>query len=332
MQKTVLVTGATGFLGRWVVEELLSAGWAVRVLARRADHPTLTPWRGRVEVFTGDVLDLPSLQDSLDGAASAVHAAAVVSFARSKKREMNRANVEGTANVVNAALETEGFQRLVFVSSVAALGRSGNGETIDESQKWQDSPLNSDYGNSKRMAEREVFRGVAEGLSAQIANPCLILGPGDWNQGPPRMFRTVDRGLKHYPVGANSLVGVWDVARALRLLLEVEDPTCRRHVIAAETLTYFDLFSRIARALGRPAPSRRVPYWLAALAGRTMEALPSVFGEEPPLTRQSARTTASRFDYSSAFFRERFSFNFASIDEVIARTAEAYRKDHAHQA
>jgi nucleoside-diphosphate-sugar epimerase len=325
----VLVTGATGFLGRWAVEELLAAGWNVRVLARRADHPALEAWRGRVEVALGDVLDVPALTEALWGCTHALHAAAIVSFARRKRAEMMRVNVEGTANVVNVGLETEGFRRLILVSSVAALGRSHDGQRIDESQKWQDSPYNTDYGRSKHLAEREVFRGAVEGLEAQIACPCLILGSGDWNHGTPRLFRTVDRGLKYTPIGRNSVVGVWDVARALRLLLEAEPAPCRRYIVAERSMDYAELFAAIARALGHAPPTRRVPYWLAALGATVLESLPMFFGDEPPLTRQSARTTACRFEYVGDAFRRDFDFTYTPIEEVIERTAAAYLQERA---
>ncbi len=323
----VLVTGATGFLGRWAVEELLAAGWAVRVLVRRVNHPLLQSWAGRLEVIAGDVLDVPALTEALFGCTHALHAAAIVSFARRQRAEMMRVNVGGTANLVNVALETEGFRRLVLVSSVAALGRSHSGQVINEGNKWQNSRYNTDYGRSKHLAEREVFRGATEGLEAQIANPCLILGPGDWTQGTPRLFRTVDRGLKYVPVGRNSVVGVWDVARALRLLLEAEPAPCRRYILAERSLDYAQLFGLIARALGRSEPKRRVPYWLAAAGAVVLEGLPFLFGDEPPLTRQSARTTASRFEYDGSAFERDFDFRYMPIDEVIARTAAAYRKD-----
>jgi len=334
----ILVTGATGFLGRHVVDALLQQGRKVRLLVRNPKHKVLDQFANQfpskfagnesIEVLQGDVLDVPSLEEAFAGMEAVIHTAAVVSFARRNKNHMHRVNVQGTANVVNVALECPSICRMVHVSSVAALGRSFDGQTIDEKSKWTESKFNTDYGRSKFLAEREVFRGQAEGLSAQIISPSLIIGPGNWHAGPPRFFSRVDKGLSYFPVGRNSVVGVWDVARATTLLLDVEDEECRRYILAERSLTYEELFQRISHAMGKKPPPKRVQPGLARFVGRTMEALPFLFGKDPQLTLQSARTSGSSFSYSAERFRERFSFTFEPIEEVIARTASQYKQEN----
>ncbi len=93
---------------------------------------------------------------------------------------MYQVNVEGTANVVNMALE-KSIRRFVHISSVAALGRTANGGYVNEEKKWEESKVNTHYAKSKYKGELEVWRGISEGLSGVIVNPSTILGYGDWN-------------------------------------------------------------------------------------------------------------------------------------------------------
>src|SRR5439155_22902429 len=131
-----------------------------------------------------------SLEEAMDGVNAVIHSAAKVSFARDEKEEMLRINIEGTANVVNMAIE-KNIQRFIHISSVAALGRSLKGETINEERVWQDTKTNTNYAISKHKAEMEVWRAISEGLNAAIINPSTILGYGDWNNSSCAIFKTV---------------------------------------------------------------------------------------------------------------------------------------------
>src|SRR4051812_5685090 len=174
----VLVTGGTGFLGAYIIKELVEKGYAVRAIRREGSKlPFYVPENvlSAVEWVEGDVLDVMSLEDAMEGVDTIVHAAAVVSFYKSQHAKMLKVNVEGTANVVNVALE-RGVKRIVHISSVAALGRALDGETVTEDKKWSDDKLNSGYALSKYRAEVEVWRGISEGLEGVILNPSIILG------------------------------------------------------------------------------------------------------------------------------------------------------------
>jgi nucleoside-diphosphate-sugar epimerase len=118
----------------------------------------------------------------MQGVTQVYHCAAIVSFAPKDQQKMLIANQEGTANVVNACLEHK-IQKLVYVSSVAALGRIRIGTPIDETMNWTSETSNSEYGKTKYLAEMEVWRGMAEGLNVAVVNPVIILGAGDWTKG-----------------------------------------------------------------------------------------------------------------------------------------------------
>src|SRR3569832_927903 len=177
----VLVTGGTGFLGSYILQHLIDNGYPVRAI-RRSAKPL--PWipaaiLDQVEWVDGDVLDVVALEEAKERVDTIIHSAAIVSFVKKDRREMYKVNVDGTANVVNMALE-KNVRRLVYISSVAALGRTAGGGHVNEEKKWEEIKFNTNYAISKYKAELQVWRGISEGLEAVILNPSTILGFGDW--------------------------------------------------------------------------------------------------------------------------------------------------------
>ena len=173
----ILVTGATGFVGAYVVRDLILAGYRVKAMRRKKLLPFFVDSEilRRAEWIEGDIMDIPAMDEALQGADAIVHAAAMVSFKPSEAEEMFRINIEGTANMVNLAIE-HGIKKFIHVSSVSAIGREKNDVLVNESGTWSGKFRQTRYGVSKQRAEMEVWRGIAEGLNAVIINPATILG------------------------------------------------------------------------------------------------------------------------------------------------------------
>jgi len=181
----ILITGGTGFLGSYIIKELIEKNHAVRAIRRSTSKlPFYIPQEifCKVEWVEGDVLDVISLEKAMEGVETVIHSAAVISFLKKEKKWMDQVNIEGTANVVNMAME-KNISRLVHISSVAALGRTKEGAPVSEESEWIESRNNSQYAVSKYRSEMEVWRGVAEGLPAAIVNPSIILGSSYWHDG-----------------------------------------------------------------------------------------------------------------------------------------------------
>ncbi|MEO1451737.1 MAG: NAD-dependent epimerase/dehydratase family protein, partial [Bacteroidota bacterium] len=166
----ILLTGATGFLGQYMIDALLASGYEVRVLVRDAEQRTLPSWSKLVEVVSGDILDTLVVRKALEGVETVIHGAAMVSFAKRDRDKLMQINVEGTANLIDACLEV-GQPRFIQVSSIATIGRTQDDSLADEETPWLQSQAQSDYALSKYKAEREVYRGIAEGLTAVMVNP-----------------------------------------------------------------------------------------------------------------------------------------------------------------
>lgn len=324
----ILVTGAGGFLGLEIVRCLQAAQQPVRALYHR-QLPANAPREGVMWV-QGDILDLISLQAVFEGVSQVYHCAAVVSFSPKHQAAMLKTNCEGTANVVNMALQV-GIQKLLHVSSVAALGRSKITNTppppLDETTRWVDSPLNSEYAKSKYKAEKEVWRAMAEGLNAVIINPSIILGPWDWNSGTAKFFAQMYDEFPYYTTGTNGFIDVQDVARAAYALMN-SDISGERFVLSGGTHSYQQLLESIAFHLGKKPPTRHARPWMLELLWRWEALKYRLGGTEPLLTRETAISAQEHYDYDTSKIRRTLNFEFTPLEKTLARTAAVFLKEH----
>src|SRR5258708_15534619 len=177
----VLVTGGPGFLGAYLIKELVERGHTVRAIRRSDKLPFYIPPAifEKVEWLQGDILDIVSLEEALEGVDAVIHAAAKVSFSQKDRRQLFNTNIEGTANMVNMAL-AQNLKRFIHVSSVAALGRTAKGERVTEDKKWEDTKPNTNYAISKFHGEMEVWRGYGGEQPGCPVKARATPGLGSW--------------------------------------------------------------------------------------------------------------------------------------------------------
>ena len=205
------------------------------------------------------------------------------------------------------------------------MGRAETEIVFDEKVVWKTSGRNSRYAVSKYGAEREVWRGIAEGLRAVIVNPSIILGPGEVNSGSTRMIKVVERGLLFYTPGTNGFVDVRDVCDIMSKLMDREIFS-ERFVISAENVTYKKLFSYIAANLGKSAPKFPANRWLSGITWRLEHLRHYLFNSKPLITKETARTARVNYNYSNAKIRERLNFEFIPIEKCIEDACKYYQK------
>ena len=259
----------------------------------------------------------------MDGVDAIIHSAAKVSFAAKDHLALFKTNVEGTANVVNTAL-LKNVPRLVHISSVASLGRTANGETVNETRQWEDNDTNTRYARSKHLAEMEVWRAMGEGLNAVIVNPSTILGYGDWNQSSCAIFKNVFNEFPWYSNGVNGFVAVEDVARVSVLLME-SSISNERYIVSAENWSFRKLFNAIADGFGKKHPTKEATPLLAGMAVR-IEKVKSLFsGKASLLTKESARVaqSATYFD-NSKVCNALPDFRFTALEDSIRTACNHY--------
>lgn len=323
----VLVTGGTGFLGAYIIKNLVEKGHGVRAIRRSAKTPFFIPehiWQ-KVEWMEGDVLDVIALNDAMQGVDAIIHSAAVVSFHSKDRHQMYQTNVEGTANVVNIALENN-IKRLVHVSSVAALGRTTKSEKVNEDRKWEENKNNTHYAISKRKAELEVWRGFAEGLEGVIINPSTILGYGNWHQSSCAIFKNTYKGFPWYTEGVNGFVGVEDVAE-IAVQLMVSDINQKRFIVNADNWRFQQLLNTIADGFGKGHPHRAATKFMGEIAWR-LEGFKSLFSDgKPLLTKESARVAHSRTEFdNTALLQALPNFQYTPLQDVIGKACCQYKR------
>ncbi len=319
----ILVTGGTGFLGSHLIKALAQKNIPVRALRRKnSDTSHLADLNSQIEWIECDLRDPVGIEDTMQGVKQVYHCAATVSFNSRLRREMFSVNVEGTANVVNCALNA-GIEKLVHVSSIASLGRVRGGATISENTRWTDSKLNSNYSKSKFNSEREVWRGLAEGLNVVIVNPSVILGPWKWNEGTARFFSRMWSGQSFYTDGVNGFVDVRDVVEIMMRLMD-SSVSGERYIVSAENLSYRDLLTKIAHALNKKAPVRKAGKFLlnAAVFAETTRAF--IANREPLINPETARFGQQKFFYDNSKIVDALNYRFRTMDKTIQDIAQLF--------
>jgi len=322
--KKILVTGATGFLGAHLIAALLRKNEGQVIGLKRTNSPMklVKDFENHVQWMDGDILNQFSLEDAMEGVDEVYHTAAIVSYHPALKAQMELVNVEGTANVVNACLEKK-VGKLLHVSSIAALGRVNGQVVVSEKNKWSTWRGTSHYGMTKHKSEIEVFRGIAEGLHANVVNPSVIIGSGFWDRGTSRFFPRVHHGQKLYPAGATGFVDVKDVTEVCIRMMNHDD-SGKRVIANAVNLNFLDFFNLLADKLKVAGPSLKVNSFLAGVAWRTEALRSKLFNTTPFLTKETAITAMSTFEFDNTFSKELLDMRYRNFEKTVERVAGDY--------
>ena len=328
----VFVTGSSGLVGSHLLYALSEKGIKIRAMYRDRksiknveklfefynlkNNKSLT--LDLIEWVQGDILDVNTLDMAMKEVDTVFHCAALVSFFKSDFHKCMKINRMGTANVVNVCLQNS-IKKLCYVSSTAALGHSD--QPVTEETKWNPGPLVSGYSVSKHSAEKEVYRGIAEGLNASIVNPCLILGPGKWDQSSLTIFQAAKKGLPFYSTGTNAVVDVRDVANFL-ILLSDSDESGEKYLLIGENMSFRHLFSFIAPRLKARAPSYKMNSFFSKPIAYFLENFLHLFGLKSPLSIESVQSAYKKVSYDNQKAINRFNYKFYSMEESVLNAIE----------
>jgi dihydroflavonol-4-reductase len=337
----ILVTGGTGLVGAHLLYELTNSGLRVKALRRQQSN---TDWVkkifsyytdqvetlfSQIEWVEGDILDYFSLEEALKGVTGIYHCAAIVSFHGDDNDMMLNNNVKGTGNLIDAAIHN-GVSRFCHVSSISALGKTQDGSEITEETYWTPSKRKTGYSLSKFFSEMEVWRGIEEGLDAVIVNPSIIMGPGNWDIGSPKLFQSIWKGLKYYTKGISGFVDVRDVVKAMILLMDdrqFEQVKNQRFILNAGNMSYQDFFNKIADGLNKPRPRNFASDIKLNIAWRMALTASFFTGKRPVITRDTVSGSNQKNQYSGIKITRTAGFEYRSLDSSIADIAEIFLKD-----
>lgn len=282
--RRAFVTGGTGFIGRNLLRHLADEGWEVTAL-RRADSRIGDLAELPVAFVEGDVLDLASLEAAIPSGTDVVfHVAADTSLWFRRNPEQTRVNVEGTANLVEAALK-RGAGKLVHTSTWNVYGLWNDVISEDRPREGRGSPVN--YDRTKTLAEDEVRRGIDRGLPAVIVNPAHVIGPHDRKNWARMIVMTYEGTIPGVPPGSGVFCDALAVAEAHVAAAE-KGREGENYLLGGAEATFLEVFEQIGELLDREVPSRPVPAWLFRLIAVASDLGSLLTGREPEVTREVA--------------------------------------------
>jgi len=325
--KTILVTGASGFLGSAVARCLVQAGYGVRAFVRRSS-PRVNLADLKLEIAEGDLLDANSIERAIKDIRFLVHVAADYRLWARHPDDIVRTNVEGT-RLVMAAARRAGVERIVYTSSVATLAPRPDGQPSDETFPLDAKSAVGAYKYSKVAAERLVEAMVAEqNLPAIIVNPSTPIGPGDVRPTPTgriiieaasgRMPGFVDTGL--------NLVHVDDVAAGHLAALR-NGRIGERYILGGQDVLLGDMLAEIARCVGRSPPKLRLPRLLIFPIAYGAEAIAHFTGREPFVTTTGLKLAKDRMFFASAKAARELGYRARPYGEAIADAIAWFRQN-----
>lgn len=323
----VIVTGATGHIGNVLVRELLARGLPVRALVLPKDDQRPLASLD-VEIIHGDVTDVESLKSAFAGVALVFHLAGVVTIMPRMASVLERVNVGGMRNVINAC-RASGVRRLVYTSSIHAIAEPPHGTVIDESQPFAPDHVLGDYARSKARATLllldEVHKG---GLDAVICCPTGVIGPWDYDiSNIGQLILDFASGhLKSYVGGAYDFVDVRDVARGLILAAD-KGQMGRHYIFSSAQVQVPELLEELAHDIGCPAPTYRIPAAIARAAGVLASVYYRLLRRKAVFTAYSIDVLRSNSLVSSARARQELGFTTRPWQESIRDQVEWFRAE-----
>ncbi|MFZ0939932.1 MAG: hopanoid-associated sugar epimerase [Candidatus Sulfotelmatobacter sp.] len=322
------VTGATGFLGSHVARVLAEQGAELRLLVRPAS--SLKNLEGlKAETAIGDLREAASLEKAISGCDTVFHVAADYRLWVRDPAEMYRSNVEGTRAILEAARKN-GVRCVVYTSSVATIGFTGNGRPADEDSPVSLADMIGHYKRSKFMAEQVAMEAGRSGMRVVTVNPTTPVGEQDVKPTPTGRI-VVDFLKGKFPAyvetGLN-LVDVHECARGHVAALE-KGKTAERYILGGENLSLKQILDKLGAISGLPSPKVKLPYFVAYAAGLVDETVSGrLLGREPRATVETVRMGKKKMWASSAKAERQLGWKLVPADDALRRAVDWFRANH----
>ena len=332
----ILVTGGTGIVGAHLLLKCVKQNSKVVATYRREEglkkiktlfekqSPDYLKYFKTIEWIKAPLNDLTLLNNAFKNIDYVYHCAAKVTLADSNAEKLMKSNAEGTANIVNASIKHK-IKKLVYVSSIAAIGAEKYITTVNEDSSWNSDQNHTAYAYSKYGAELEVWRGSKEGLNVVIVNPGIILAGELWERSTASLFRDVAKGIRFYPTGSAAVVAVEDVVNVLMKLMK-SDVLNERFILVAENISQKELLSKIATSIGIKPPNIPLRKWFLYCAF-VFEKIFKIIGiRKNFLSIALIEILTSNQKYEGSKICGAINFHYTNIDETIKRIGTSYRR------
>ena len=320
MNQRILVTGGTGLLGSYFLRWFRKKGYSD--ITGTFQNPNAVFPSDLKEVVQWKRLRLPDVPDAYDAVANkdwVIHNAGLVSYFKEDRYKLLAVNQQGTEHIVNACLE-HGVKHLIYIGSIAALGKESNNVTVNETSPWVENEYTTSYALSKYLGELEAWRGAAEGLNVSVILPSVILGTGDWHRSSLQIIDRVANKIPMYPGGQTGYVDVRDIVQFAGMLLE-KSIAGDRWILSAENIPYREIYQRIAKELGTGRQFMQAPQWLAKTV-LLLSNLTTGRWSMPEIAGQVYRTT----HYDNSKSRGVNGFDYRLIDDTLREVVSVYKE------
>lgn len=316
-----LVTGASGFIGSWLVRKLLHEGHKVRVLCRPSSQFPLISDLEFEKAF-GDITDLKSIKPALSGIDTVFHLAGFIGYKKSDHEMMNSVNVIGTHNIYQQSLQSN-IKNFIFLSSVTAIGASLSPfQIMDENSKFNLDEFNFGYAESKREGEKIVLAGNSS-MKCVSLNPSTVYGPGDMLKSSRKnQLKAMQGKLMFYPYGGVSVVGIHDVVDSIYKSVSLGEHG-QRYILSGDNLYIKDLMDKICKASGSKKPKYQIPTFLL----NTLGYIGDHFTNGKPIDSETANVIQLFHWYSNKKAIQKLEFKPSPSDEVIYSSVEWAKKN-----
>ena len=319
---TVLVTGGAGYIGGRLTRRLLAHGEAVRIFDRETGAATRLARMG-ADVFQGDILDRRAVTRAVQGCDRLFHVAAVFEMWLRDKKAYHQVNVEGTATVLEVALEA-GVRRVVHTSSAVTIGekqgQEGHEETVHRGH------FLSDYERSKYLGERVALEMCDRGLPLVCVNPTSVYGPGQTRHMTGALIRFLNGRLPAVADSRLNFVYVDDVIEGHLLAME-RGEVGQRYILGGENASLVRFLELAAELAGVHRTARTVPGWLLTVAAKSLGALSRLTGRRPLISADEARTGLHSFTFDNRKARTELGLEFTPLREGLRRTVTWLREN-----
>lgn len=333
----ILVTGGTGLVGAHLLLHLLGKETPIKAIHRKKSnlqqvkkvfsYYTEYPEElfNKIHWVEADLNDIPSLEMAFEDVTHVYHCAALISFDPGDYEKMQHINVVGTANIVNLCLAKH-VQKLCYVSSIAAIGRGLDDSAATEENEWTDLGANV-YALTKYDAETEIWRGTQEGLPVVTVNPGIILGPGFWHKGSGVLFKIAAKGPRYYPPGGTGVITVNDVVELMVQLMESSHKN-ERFIAVSKNLSYKEILSTIASALGKPTPKKVLKFWHLKILWRLDWCRSLLTNQKRRLTKMAVESLKHQQIYSNKKVSDLLDPEFGLLADTIYFSCNRFMEEN----
>jgi len=319
-----LVTGATGFIGSAVVRTLLARGREVRCYVEPG--ATLVNLDSLdVEIVEGDINDREAISAALRGCDVLYHLAAIYRMWMPDNGLIYKVNVEGTKTVLFAAMRAD-LRKVVYTSSIAAVGVAGAGELSDETTRFNTWDSANHYVRSKYLSELDAMRFAREGVPLVVVNPAFPFGERDIAPTPTGGFivDSLKERVPGYPSGGMNLVDVDDVAEG-HVLAEEKGRVGERYILGNHNLTYKEFYDVVAELGGVRPVRRKLPKGLMLGMSWAFERISSISQKPPPITYKGAQYASKRLWFDCTKAHQELGMPRTELRETVEKSIRWFR-------